>query len=303
MVTQDCLGCGQTFDARMESCPHCGGKDGGAMAGGAEVLEVMQAKSESVKLSNEGARLFQSGRVNDAQAMFRKAIEVNPMHERAYSNLGYLLIQTGNTVEAIQVLEKLLGFNPRWDDARRYLATARASAARPGSEGGHQRPSKSVGFFKRLVALLPNASDAGKGEKTQESKRADGTGGAIRGSLPGLPFDDLTHVVIYTSANVESFSPSDEMERVFEDMIGRSVSEISRKARFQVFRNSGETVDLAKNGHGSVGLIAATELGMKLRNQDLPKRFIDGKLKATVRYLRESSTGREFAIVALYDWG
>ena len=88
------------------------------------------------------------------------------------------------------------------------------------------------------------------------------------------------------------------MQQVFEDLTGRSIQEISRKARFQLFRNSGDTIDMAKKGN--VATIAATELGLSLHDQDLPQRFIAGGLKSTERYFRDSETGQEFAIVLLY---
>jgi hypothetical protein len=116
-----------------------------------------------------------------------------------------------------------------------------------------------------------------------------------------LPFDKLEHIVIFARRHVESFKPSDEMFRVLEQMTGRTVEEIRHKASFQLFRNSGDTIDTAKKGE-RVSIIAATELAMK--GADSPaekaKRAMAYSQNASERYFRDSSSGEDFAIVLLY---
>jgi hypothetical protein len=121
---------------------------------------------------------------------------------------------------------------------------------------------------------------------------------ATRPAPEPAAFDDLEHVVLFARENLQSFSPSDKMQQVLEEMTGRSIQELSQKARFQLFRNSGDTIQMAKKGN--VAIIAAIELGLSLGDQDLPKRFIAGRVKATERYFRDPETGGEFAIVLLY---
>jgi len=48
------------------------------------------------------------------------------------------------------------------------------------------------------------------------------------------------------------------------------------------------------------GLIAATELGLKLRDKELPVRFLNDSLKAVERYFRDPKSGVELAIILLY---
>jgi hypothetical protein len=82
------------------------------------------------------------------------------------------------------------------------------------------------------------------------------------------------------------------------DITTRSIQEVTQRAQFQLFRNSGNTLELATKG--SVAIIAATELGLSLGDKDLPNRFIAGALKSTERYFRDPETGQEFVIVLLY---
>lgn len=122
---QKCLRCYKEYDARMYSCPHCGSTDGG-LSTGYDALEIMIKKAESTKLNDQAAELFKKGLVEDAILLFRKAIEVNPMHEQAYSNLGALLMSQGDYAEAIRIFEQVLSFNPLREEAKSYLSIARS---------------------------------------------------------------------------------------------------------------------------------------------------------------------------------
>jgi len=123
---QTCMMCQKKFNALMFTCPHCGAKGSTMMSGGSEMLDIMRKKQEATELNDEGGRMYQQGRLKDAQGQFRKAIEKNPLYEQAYENLAYMLMEEGNYREATNVLERLLAFNPRREAAHRFMAQAKA---------------------------------------------------------------------------------------------------------------------------------------------------------------------------------
>ncbi len=151
-VTQECSMCGKSFNALMETCPHCGAAGSSLMAGGLDLLAVMASKQKAVKLNDEGAKLFQQGDSGGAMRLLHQSIEENPLHEKAYENLAYVLIQIGRLEEARDTLAKVLTFSPRREAARRYQAEvlsrlqsapAGAVASAPGAPAT-PRPSATV---------------------------------------------------------------------------------------------------------------------------------------------------------------
>ena len=95
------------------------------MSGGVEVGDILLQKVKSKELCDRGVASFQDDDVQEALSLVRQAIEVNPYHEQAYSNLGFILIKKGDYEEAIDVLEEVLAFCPHREEAKRYLATAK----------------------------------------------------------------------------------------------------------------------------------------------------------------------------------
>ncbi|MDL1920739.1 hypothetical protein FBQ83_15660, partial [Chloroflexi bacterium CFX5] len=61
-------------------------------------------------------------RYDEAEAAYRKAIELNPSEATAYNNLMILLRVTGREQEALPVLEKMIQINP--EDFNSYLGIA-----------------------------------------------------------------------------------------------------------------------------------------------------------------------------------
>lgn len=125
-VMQVCMACKQTFNALMFSCPHCGTGGSSMMAGGFEMFDIMTRKQESTELNDKAAKIYQQGNVSEAVNLLKKALETNPMNEKAHENLGIVLLQEGRLEEARGILEKVLNFNPRREEARRYLAEVKS---------------------------------------------------------------------------------------------------------------------------------------------------------------------------------
>jgi hypothetical protein len=118
--------------------------------------------------------------------------------------------------------------------------------------------------------------------------------------LPAFPFEQFEHAMIFVKGPATNFQPSDEVQRVLEEMTGRSTLEVSLKARpMHVVKNSGGVVDNVAKGKRE-GFIAAAELALNLRDKELLMRFSNGSLKAVERYFRDPESGLELAIILLY---
>ncbi len=69
------------------------------------------------QLLREGNRLFEEGKYLEAEAMYRKSLEIDPDNFRAWHNLGNALHQQGRLEEAAEVYRQLIRQAPS-DDAR-----------------------------------------------------------------------------------------------------------------------------------------------------------------------------------------
>ena len=65
-----------------------------------------------------------TGRVADAEAAYRAAIEIDPDHADAHHNLGVLLNGLGRAREAARCFSKVITLRPKHPEARRLLALA-----------------------------------------------------------------------------------------------------------------------------------------------------------------------------------
>lgn len=69
-----------------------------------------------------GHQLSQAGRFVDAEASFRRVIELCPTHPMAHNNIGWTREMQGDSTAALANYECALGFDPRLRIARRNLA-------------------------------------------------------------------------------------------------------------------------------------------------------------------------------------
>ena len=68
-----------------------------------------------------GAVLFNQGKIEDAIACFRKAIELDPKSTDAQFNLALVLAGQGKRTEAIEVFQQLLQNDPNNEVVQRHL--------------------------------------------------------------------------------------------------------------------------------------------------------------------------------------
>src|SRR4029453_14671555 len=74
--------------------------------------------------SNMRWGLGPTGRPSEAEAAYRRAIQLNPRHIDAYTNLGILLNALNRTEEAARCFSTVITLRPRHRDARKLLAIA-----------------------------------------------------------------------------------------------------------------------------------------------------------------------------------
>ena len=78
--------------------------------------------NDGIGYSNLGAILKGFGKLSEAEALIRKAIDLNPKDTAAYSNLGGILKNIGRHAEALSFINKALELNPGFADAHHNLA-------------------------------------------------------------------------------------------------------------------------------------------------------------------------------------
>lgn len=66
----------------------------------------------------------QAGRLQDAEALYRKVLDAQPGHADALHGLGLLALQRGYASEAITLIEQALHLKPRWAEAHSNLGLA-----------------------------------------------------------------------------------------------------------------------------------------------------------------------------------
>jgi protein O-mannosyl-transferase len=101
--------------------------------------------------NNLGNLLYHRGKVDEAIARYRKAIDSNPYYDYTYGNLAVALASQGKTDEAIAMYRTALGLNPRFTTARVRLAEL---LVRTG------RNDDAISEFRKAVELEPSSSEA-----------------------------------------------------------------------------------------------------------------------------------------------
>ena len=104
----------------------------------ADVSRALRPRSP-VAWSNLGVRLGSLGKLDQASATYRRAIEVDPMYSMAYYNLGTVLDEQGRPDEAIAEYRKAIALDPKLATAHINLGNDSAPPAEAG-RGDRRRP-------------------------------------------------------------------------------------------------------------------------------------------------------------------
>jgi tetratricopeptide (TPR) repeat protein len=92
---------------------------------------VIKSPGKARGYNNLGAALSDAGRKDEAVAVLKKAISINPDHAEAYYNIGRIyLVSSEQTDEAIRMLRRAIEIAPDYPDAYVNLAAAYLRARR-----------------------------------------------------------------------------------------------------------------------------------------------------------------------------
>ena len=101
--------------------------------------------------NNLGLALADSGHVDDAIVLYRKALEINPDYESAQINLGKALAGSGNVSDAIALYRKALDSNPNSAQVHLNLGAALANG---------KRDDEAIDHFQKALKIDPELAEA-----------------------------------------------------------------------------------------------------------------------------------------------
>ena len=143
-----------------------------------KALETLRSRStpffEAEVEAQRGTALVFDNEVDEAKAHFERAVDLDPKHYRAITNLGNLSLEAGNVNEAIVLYERALKLNDDFSNAYHNLGIA---YRRKGQF------TKSVRMLKRAQRALNRRDTASA--RTQLANRTGGGGRYIRWILIG----------------------------------------------------------------------------------------------------------------------
>lgn len=103
--------------------------------------------------------LFIEGRLDEAEALFRKAVEAAPGQADGHNNLGIFLRRSGRLQEALACYRRALALDPACAEAHVNLANALAELGRFDAAIGHYRqglelkPASAMAYYNLGIAL------------------------------------------------------------------------------------------------------------------------------------------------------
>jgi len=102
--------------------------------------------NHAVWLYNQGVILAKQGNKGAAIEKYRRAVELSPQYVGAMANLGGLLVDTKQHVEAVAVLQRALEIMPDSVESNNYMADALR---------GLGRPHEAIGYYEKALKLRP----------------------------------------------------------------------------------------------------------------------------------------------------
>jgi tetratricopeptide (TPR) repeat protein/SAM-dependent methyltransferase len=99
----------------------------------------------------QAASLHQSGKLPEAEAMYRDILKDNPRHFDANHLLGVIYVQQGNPEKGAQQITIALGINPKSAAAHSNLGNAMRDL---------KRPAEALESYARALAIEPRHADA-----------------------------------------------------------------------------------------------------------------------------------------------
>ncbi len=107
---------------------------------------------------NVGTALQEQGRVDEAIAHYRAALEIRPDYGPSYNNLGTALMAKGNLPAAVAAFRESLRLQPDSSSGRKLLADANYDLGSALLERGDVRRAEAA--LREALALNPNSAEA-----------------------------------------------------------------------------------------------------------------------------------------------
>ena len=124
---------------------------------------IVSTKIESVKRYNKAVQLHLSGKLTEAIAAYKDALEVNGALAEAHSNLGLIFNQQHNYAQALSEFRKALAANPK--DAITYNGIGAALRAEHDLQGAIKNWQTAVSLDPKLATAHYNLGTAYEIEK------------------------------------------------------------------------------------------------------------------------------------------
>lgn len=114
------------------------------------------------RLSDSAWELSKAGRIDEAIAEWKKALDLSPENDKAHNNVGLLLVAAGRFEEAIPHFEKTLKVNPEYPVAHSNLGVALA---------GSGKLDDAIAEFEKALTVDPGSTEAKNNlERARERK-------------------------------------------------------------------------------------------------------------------------------------
>jgi len=107
----------------------------------------------------KGVALARQGALKEAQSAFQRALELDPGHYRAKTNLANLALQEGHLEEAVQLYQEVLAEHPDYPNAHHNLAVAYRRQGKIEESVHHLKQSQRLSL-KTPRSALPRAPSA-----------------------------------------------------------------------------------------------------------------------------------------------
>lgn len=141
-------------------------------------------------LSNLGGALSGQGRHDEAIELYRRALEMEPDDTLALNNLGLALANRGRLDEAVQHLSRAVEIDPTYADALHNLGLARAQ---------QKRHDEAIEHYRAAIAANPSLARAHNDLGTSLASGGD-LAAAIGHWRQGLEIDDRQLPALYNLA-------------------------------------------------------------------------------------------------------
>ena len=163
----------QRFRSRRDEYPHALASaliEAGRSSDALEVIHLglLDDEANLELLTLEGRAYYVQGDLQEAQRSLLRAAKVDPRHKEPYRWLAQVLIERGDAVRAVQVLERAIGLDPNDAALRQSYARAQRMAGAAGARPPSARPSAP----RKTPSSPPAASTPARPKSSPPARRS-----------------------------------------------------------------------------------------------------------------------------------